>query len=83
MRTNLTEAAPKLAAFTVIAVAIAMLSMAGCGPGGPPLNPLTLLPTDACASSACMPPAPVEKAAMRKLRLHRRRDYDPSDLPHL
>jgi hypothetical protein len=58
MRTNLMEAALKIAAVTVLAVATIMI--VGC-PGGPPpgspppLNPLTLLPTDpnTSASNSC------------------------------
>jgi hypothetical protein len=49
----------RAAALILIAAAATALSLvlAGC-PSTPPLNSLTLLPSDACATSACMPPSP-------------------------
>lgn len=47
----------KVLFLVVIAAAGAlMLGLDSCGPSSPPLNALTLLPTDACASSSCVPP---------------------------
>jgi hypothetical protein len=46
---------------SLVLLAAAGILMAGfnnCGPSSPTLNPLTLLPTDACASSTCVPPVP-------------------------
>jgi hypothetical protein len=41
----------------ITAAMVLMMGFGGCpGPTPPPLNPLTLLPTDACASSSCVPP---------------------------
>lgn len=37
--------------------AVLMMGFKGCGPTSAPLNSLTLLPTDACASSSCVPAA--------------------------
>jgi hypothetical protein len=42
----------------ILAAGAMILVFAAC-PSTPPLNPLTLLPTDACASSTCMPPSSV------------------------
>jgi hypothetical protein len=43
----------------LVAALVLMMGFGGCPPSppaAPPLNPLTLLPTDACASTSCMPP---------------------------
>jgi hypothetical protein len=42
----------------LVALVVLMMGTVSCGPSSPPLNPLTLLPTDACASSTCVPPVP-------------------------
>jgi hypothetical protein len=44
--------------FLVLVVVVIMFGLAGCNTP-PPLNPQTLLPTDACASNTCMPPSPI------------------------
>ena len=46
-------------ALLILVAGAIMLVFAACPTPPPPLNSLTLLPTDACATSTCMPPSPI------------------------